>query len=41
MAVFVISVLFFDVLHQDAVFSSVAKNIVESCINGYNGTIFA
>lgn len=26
---------------QDAVFSSVAKNIVESCINGYNGTIFA
>ncbi|CAG5866434.1 unnamed protein product [Menidia menidia] len=26
---------------QDAVFNSVAKNIVESCINGYNGTIFA
>lgn len=26
---------------QDAVFSCVAKNIVESCINGYNGTIFA
>uniref|UniRef100_A0A8C7RFB4 Kinesin motor domain-containing protein n=1 Tax=Oncorhynchus mykiss TaxID=8022 RepID=A0A8C7RFB4_ONCMY len=26
---------------QDSVFSSVAKNIVESCINGYNGTIFA
>lgn len=26
---------------QEAVFSSVAKNIVESCINGYNGTIFA
>uniref|UniRef100_A0A3P8QQT3 Kinesin motor domain-containing protein n=1 Tax=Astatotilapia calliptera TaxID=8154 RepID=A0A3P8QQT3_ASTCA len=26
---------------QDAVFSSVAKNIVESCMNGYNGTIFA
>uniref|UniRef100_A0A3Q3GD65 Kinesin family member 15 n=1 Tax=Labrus bergylta TaxID=56723 RepID=A0A3Q3GD65_9LABR len=25
---------------QDSVFSSVAKNIVESCINGYNGTIF-
>lgn len=26
---------------QEAVFSTVAKNIVESCINGYNGTIFA
>uniref|UniRef100_A0AAQ6AIV6 Kinesin motor domain-containing protein n=1 Tax=Amphiprion ocellaris TaxID=80972 RepID=A0AAQ6AIV6_AMPOC len=26
---------------QDSVFSSVAKNIVESCMNGYNGTIFA
>ncbi|KAF7647426.1 hypothetical protein LDENG_00172690, partial [Lucifuga dentata] len=26
---------------QDSVFSSVAKNIVESYINGYNGTIFA
>ncbi|XP_030574853.1 kinesin-like protein KIF15 [Archocentrus centrarchus] len=26
---------------QDAVFCSVAKNIVESCMNGYNGTIFA
>ncbi|KAK0143351.1 Kinesin-like protein KIF15-A [Merluccius polli] len=26
---------------QDAVFASVAKNIVESCMNGYNGTIFA
>ncbi|XP_050793838.1 kinesin-like protein KIF15 [Gopherus flavomarginatus] len=26
---------------QEAVFSSVAKNIVESCMNGYNGTIFA
>ncbi|XP_056596432.1 kinesin-like protein KIF15-A isoform X2 [Triplophysa dalaica] len=26
---------------QEEVFSSVAKNIVESCINGYNGTIFA
>nr|XP_046268051.1 kinesin-like protein KIF15-A [Scatophagus argus] len=26
---------------QDSVFSSVAKNIVESCLNGYNGTIFA
>ncbi|XP_062378066.1 kinesin-like protein KIF15 [Sardina pilchardus] len=26
---------------QEAVFSNVAKNIVESCINGYNGTIFA
>nr|XP_019940782.1 PREDICTED: kinesin-like protein KIF15 [Paralichthys olivaceus] len=26
---------------QDSVFSSVAKNIVESCTNGYNGTIFA
>uniref|UniRef100_A0A3Q2ZVJ2 Kinesin family member 15 n=1 Tax=Kryptolebias marmoratus TaxID=37003 RepID=A0A3Q2ZVJ2_KRYMA len=26
---------------QDSVFNSVAKNIVESCINGYNGTIFA
>ncbi|KAM8737455.1 kinesin-like protein KIF15 [Acanthopagrus schlegelii] len=26
---------------QDSVFSSVAKNIVESCVNGYNGTIFA
>lgn len=26
---------------QECVFSSVAKNIVESCMNGYNGTIFA
>ncbi|TMS20952.1 Kinesin-like protein KIF15-A [Larimichthys crocea] len=26
---------------RDSVFASVAKNIVESCINGYNGTIFA
>ncbi|XP_056151509.1 kinesin-like protein KIF15-A, partial [Lampris incognitus] len=26
---------------QDSVFSCVAKNIVESCMNGYNGTIFA
>uniref|UniRef100_A0AAY4CBJ6 Kinesin motor domain-containing protein n=1 Tax=Denticeps clupeoides TaxID=299321 RepID=A0AAY4CBJ6_9TELE len=26
---------------QEAVFSCVAKNIVESCMNGYNGTIFA
>nr|XP_020446818.1 kinesin-like protein KIF15 isoform X1 [Monopterus albus] len=26
---------------QDSVFSTVAKNIVESCMNGYNGTIFA
>nr|XP_014345707.1 PREDICTED: kinesin-like protein KIF15 [Latimeria chalumnae] len=26
---------------QEAVFSSVAKNLVESCMNGYNGTIFA
>ncbi|XP_044023703.1 kinesin-like protein KIF15-A isoform X2 [Siniperca chuatsi] len=26
---------------QDSVFSSVAKNIVESYMNGYNGTIFA
>ncbi|KAI7811668.1 kinesin-like protein KIF15-A isoform X2 [Triplophysa rosa] len=26
---------------QEEVFSSVAKNIVHSCINGYNGTIFA
>ncbi|KAG7510287.1 kinesin KIF15 [Solea senegalensis] len=26
---------------QDSVFASVAKNIVESCMNGYNGTIFA
>ncbi|NXF81429.1 KIF15 protein, partial [Sclerurus mexicanus] len=26
---------------QESVFSSVAKNIVESCMNGYNGTIFA
>ncbi|XP_054653545.1 kinesin-like protein KIF15-B isoform X2 [Dunckerocampus dactyliophorus] len=26
---------------QDSVFSSVAKSIVESCMNGYNGTIFA
>uniref|UniRef100_A0A3B5LL17 Kinesin-like protein n=1 Tax=Xiphophorus couchianus TaxID=32473 RepID=A0A3B5LL17_9TELE len=26
---------------QDSVFTSVAKNIVESCMNGYNGTIFA
>ncbi|XP_068435836.1 kinesin-like protein KIF15 [Clinocottus analis] len=26
---------------QDSVFDSVAKNIVESCVNGYNGTIFA
>ncbi|PKU38092.1 kinesin-like protein kif15 [Limosa lapponica baueri] len=26
---------------RESVFSSVAKNIVESCMNGYNGTIFA
>ncbi|XP_074127793.1 kinesin-like protein KIF15 [Sminthopsis crassicaudata] len=26
---------------QESIFSSVAKNIVESCMNGYNGTIFA
>ncbi|XP_072859627.2 kinesin-like protein KIF15 isoform X1 [Pogona vitticeps] len=26
---------------QESVFASVAKNIVESCMNGYNGTIFA
>ncbi|NXX42477.1 KIF15 protein, partial [Tricholaema leucomelas] len=26
---------------QESVFSSVAKNIVQSCMNGYNGTIFA
>ncbi|XP_074981779.1 kinesin-like protein KIF15 isoform X3 [Caretta caretta] len=26
---------------QESVFTSVAKNIVESCMNGYNGTIFA
>ncbi|XP_009081245.1 PREDICTED: LOW QUALITY PROTEIN: kinesin-like protein KIF15, partial [Acanthisitta chloris] len=26
---------------QEYMFSSVAKNIVESCMNGYNGTIFA
>ncbi|XP_072009516.1 kinesin-like protein KIF15 [Engystomops pustulosus] len=26
---------------QESVFSSVGKNIVESCMNGYNGTIFA
>ncbi|KAM6912258.1 kinesin-like protein KIF15 [Xenentodon cancila] len=26
---------------QDSVFNSVAKNIVESCMSGYNGTIFA
>ncbi|XP_043999573.1 kinesin-like protein KIF15-B [Gambusia affinis] len=26
---------------QDSVFTIVAKNIVESCMNGYNGTIFA
>ncbi|XP_077160373.1 kinesin-like protein KIF15 isoform X2 [Paroedura picta] len=26
---------------QESVFSSVARNIVESCMNGYNGTIFA
>ncbi|MCI4376907.1 hypothetical protein PGIGA_G00193830 [Pangasianodon gigas] len=26
---------------QESVFSCVAKNIVESCMNGYNGTIFA
>ncbi|KAG9476015.1 hypothetical protein GDO78_002862 [Eleutherodactylus coqui] len=26
---------------QESVFSGVAKNIVESCMNGYNGTIFA
>ncbi len=26
---------------QEEVFSIVAKNIVESCMNGYNGTIFA
>lgn len=29
------------ILQQDSVFSIVAKNIVESCMNGYNGTIFA
>ncbi|XP_038584818.1 kinesin-like protein KIF15-A [Micropterus salmoides] len=28
-------------ISQDSVFSIVAKNIVESCMNGYNGTIFA
>ncbi|KAF3844869.1 hypothetical protein F7725_008032, partial [Dissostichus mawsoni] len=28
-------------ISQESVFSSVAKNIVESCVNGYNGTIFA
>ncbi|CAL8286814.1 unnamed protein product [Lota lota] len=28
-------------ISQDSVFASVAKNIVESCMNGYNGTIFA
>ncbi|XP_043083993.1 kinesin-like protein KIF15-A [Puntigrus tetrazona] len=27
--------------NQEEVFSCVAKNIVESCMNGYNGTIFA
>ncbi|KAM5156745.1 kinesin-like protein KIF15 [Mantella aurantiaca] len=26
---------------QESVFSCVAKNIIESCMNGYNGTIFA
>ncbi|XP_029585955.1 kinesin-like protein KIF15-A [Salmo trutta] len=26
---------------QDSVFSCVAKNIVVSCMNGYNGTVFA
>ncbi|NXH60441.1 KIF15 protein, partial [Rhabdornis inornatus] len=26
---------------QESVFSGAAKNIVESCMNGYNGTIFA
>ncbi|XP_030301240.1 kinesin-like protein KIF15 [Calypte anna] len=26
---------------QESVFSSVARSIVESCMNGYNGTIFA
>ncbi|XP_044534229.1 kinesin-like protein KIF15 [Gracilinanus agilis] len=26
---------------QESIFSSVAKSIVESCMNGYNGTIFA
>ncbi|KAK2517495.1 hypothetical protein Q9233_013087 [Columba guinea] len=26
---------------QESVFSSVAKSVVESCMNGYNGTIFA
>ncbi|XP_062473156.1 kinesin-like protein KIF15 [Pezoporus occidentalis] len=26
---------------QESVFSTVAKNIVESCMNGYNGTVFA
>ncbi|XP_075412076.1 kinesin-like protein KIF15 isoform X2 [Tenrec ecaudatus] len=26
---------------QESVFSTVAKNIVESCMSGYNGTIFA
>ncbi|XP_062850951.1 kinesin-like protein KIF15 [Trichomycterus rosablanca] len=26
---------------QESVFSCVAKNIVQSCMNGYNGTIFA
>lgn len=33
--------LYHVILQQDSVFSSVAKNIVESCMNGYNGTIFA
>ncbi|KAJ3612898.1 hypothetical protein NHX12_019155, partial [Muraenolepis orangiensis] len=28
-------------ISQDSVFACVAKDIVESCINGYNGTIFA
>ncbi|XP_043921457.1 kinesin-like protein KIF15 [Protopterus annectens] len=27
--------------NQEDVFSAVAKNIIESCVNGYNGTIFA
>jgi kinesin family protein 6/9 len=26
---------------QDAVFESVARDVIDNCLNGYNGTIFA
>ena len=29
------------VLLQESVFSSVGKSIIDSCMSGYNGTIFA